>query len=196
MDFREYVMLMEGEERVIENKLLDLINDLKEAKGDEEEIKSIIKGIFRYITNNVVKVGRANSDKLIDKDVAEKLEKVIAIAEKKGIEVPGAVEDKIKESVHGKVDREEEEEETPKKKSKKVEVDDEIEQERKEKEAKDLAEKKKKEEEDAADKELADEKVKDKAASGKKDENIRGVRHKALKDDELEAYLSRVTRRK
>lgn len=179
MYFKEYVELLEGDDSFIEDYLTSFILDLKDSKGDAEEQKDIVKSIFRYITNNVLKVGRVASDRLIKKDVATKLKAVMGIAEKIGVDVPANVEERILASLEGKeVDST-------------FDNDEQIKKERAEKA------KSKKEDDDAEkdDKEgkerLSDEKIKTIASKDNKEKKV-----KLVSDDELDNYLKRKTHRK
>lgn len=196
MLLKEYVEMMELlEGTTIEDTITELLGDLKEfiKTKNEEEAKDTIKAIFKYISNNVLKVGRVESERLIEKSVAEKLVNVVKVAkEKYDMDVPANVEHRIETSVTGVSEEEEKEEVKPKKKgSKEYDNDEQVEKERNAK-----AKAEKEDEEAHKDLTLDDkdvegkiEKVKAKAAPKKKkieDETL----------DDVDAFISKVTRKK
>jgi len=194
MLLKEYVEMMELlEGTTIEDTITELLGDLKEfiKSKNEEEAKETIKAIFKYISNNVLKVGRVESERLIEKSVAEKLVNVVKVAKEKfDMDVPANVEHRIETSVTG-VSEEDDEVKPKKKGSEEYDHDEQLKKERKEK-----AKAEKEDEEAHKDLTLDDkdvegkiEKVKAKAAPKKKkieDETL----------DDVDSFISKVTRKK
>jgi len=194
MQLKEYVEMMELlEGTTIEDTITELLGDLKEfiKSKNEEEAKETIKAIFKYISNNVLKVGRVESERLIEKSVAEKLVNVVKVAKEKfDMDVPANVEHRIETSVIG-VSEEDDEVKPKKKGTEEYDHDEQLKKERKEK-----AKAEKEDEEAHKDLTLADkdvgekiERVKAKAAPKKKkieDETL----------DDVDSFISKVTRKK
>ena len=124
MNLKEYVYLIESVD--VEKKLTELIEDLKTfmKEKNEEEAKETIKSIYRFISSNVLRIGNIANDRLIDKDIAAKLVKIIQMGDKLKVPVSPAVEERILISVKGETVESEEDDVAPKKvKKEKTEYD-------------------------------------------------------------------------
>lgn len=112
MLLKEYVEMVElNEGSTIEETLTELIDDLRGfvKANDEEESKETLKAIVKYIQKNVLKVGRVDSSRLVDKAVAERLGKIFStVAKKLELEIPADVEERVEQSIAGKsIDKDE-----------------------------------------------------------------------------------------
>ena len=191
MKFNQFVLLMEGKDSFIEEKIEELVKDAREAKskGEKEEFDQILRSIFIYINRNVVHVANKTSSRMIEQELAKTLEKLVAYAKSNDVKIEPDVEDRIEQSARGiKVEVEDQKKDT-------LDDLDAFMKRDKERTVRVKANKKKEEETEKEDKEsdvsMDDEHITTKVKSKEGKEG-----KKLMKDDDLEAFINRVTKHK